>query len=365
MKIHLAYIDESGDPHFNDGASATYFVLAVLMPFTAQDEVSRTVDNIKQKYGLKQLKSSQESNFSRRLEICERLATLDIKILSLKVNKSALHGDWFRRKQTFYKFIQATLNHEIYRLYEPASVSIDRYGSPEYQRSFREYIDKKLQKDLFEPTIKIESARDNGFIQISDFIAGSIRKSMEKALPDSEKILSLFRPRWIVNLQIPDQGTYVKPIPFSDNKSSLIVCLEEAWRFLETNKSSTDDPRIRTLEYLYYTALEGTNDWVFTHEILEWLREMDINISEEEFRTNVTASLRDEGLVIVSSRRGLKIPMTENDLQEYIQFSVNLALPVLKRLKKAITFVTEKTEFKEIKELLSDEMQRILNEVDA
>ena len=111
--------------------------------------------------------------------------------------------------------------------------------------------------------------------------------------------------------------------------------------------------------------MDEKSDWVYTNEILEWLANMEIKITQEEFRNNITAALRDEGLIIVSSRKGLKIPKTLEDFKDYVAFSTNFALPILKRLRKALVFVTEKTSSDLKNELLSEEMREIIERVRA
>lgn len=366
MGNYVAYIDESGDPNFSENASRTFFVAAVVIPRKELPAISTAIADIKKTHGVGQLKSNKVNDFDRRFRICECLTALNLRLVTIHVNKSSLYGEWFKRKQTFYKYIQSLLNHEIYRIYNSPDVMIDKYGSPEYQDSLTRYLKKKLQGELFESVVQVDSAKDNEFIQVSDFIAGSIRKALEGDFAkEGKELLDLFRPNWRVRLEIPDDGHHVRPLPSELSDASLVVCLEEAWRYLEKSEVRGNNPKIRTLEYLYYSSLDGRNDWVNTHEILDWLRSFELHLSEEQFRTEVTAALRDEGLVIVSSRKGLKIPLTPDDFHEYIQFSVNLALPVLKRLKKAITFVSENTSLSKIDTVLSDEVKNILNNVNA
>jgi len=365
MKDYLAYMDESGDPVFADKASRTFFVGAVVIKKQSLPQLSAAVAAIRDAFQIHELKSSQIGSHDRRVRICEKLAATGLRIATITVQKDALRGEWFARKQTFYKYIQGMLNHELYRVFGTVNVTIDRYGSPAYQQSFARYLERKLQRELFDPQIELGSAKDNDFIQTSDFLIGSIRKATEGSLPDGDSLLEMLRPVWPVRLKVPDEGHHVKAIPSTYSKAELQACMDEAWRYLETNSRRADDPKILTLEYLYYTAIDGRNDWVFTDEIQGWLRGLGHSLSDEQFRNDVTAALRDEGLVIVSSRKGLKIPWTAEDFREYILFSVNLALPVLKRLKKAMQFVSEKTPLDDVQSLLSDEMRRVLNQVDA
>ena len=366
---YVAFLDESGDPNFNDKASKTFFVAAVIFPRNKLADISNKISSIISQHGLSKLKSNEIGSFKRRLAVCSSLSSLHFKIATIQVNKSELEQNlnkWFLQRRSLYKYVQSILNHEISRIYGPQEITFDQYGTPQYQKSFYDYMKRKIERDLFETDVYIDSAKDNDFIQVGDFIAGSIRKAMEGDfdITQREELLALFRDQWTVNIVFPDYGKYIKPVA-TENNNIFSICAEEVTRYLEKNKSTINDPKILTLEYLYFNSLDEKSDWVYTNEILEWLANMEIKITQEEFRNNITAALRDEGLIIVSSRKGLKIPKTLEDFKDYVAFSTNFALPILKRLRKALVFVTEKTSSDLKNELLSEEMREIIERVRA
>jgi hypothetical protein len=367
MNKYLAYIDESGDPIIADGASETLFLGAIVLSEESLPALMAAIQEVRKTFGLRELKSNQVSNFERRFAICKELLKAELKVLTIWVNKQSLRGEWFRRKQTLYKYVQRLLNHELYRLFSPVQVTIDRYGSPQYQQSLSKYLEDRLQGELFEPHILIGIAKESDLIQVCDFLSGSLRKSLEGDFEqhDSDRLLGLIQPVWPVRIKIPDEGGYVKDIPAENSGKELLACMEEARRYLDNNVAKTRDPKVRTLEYLYYSAIHGSNEYIYTQEVLGWLNILGLRLSEEQFRNEVTASLRDEGLIIAATRKGIKIPRTADDFREYVAFSVHLVLPVLKRLKKAIVFVSTKTMLTDSEMLLSDEMRHILEEVDT
>lgn len=365
MTNYVAYIDESGDPIFTPGASKTFVICAIVLERDGLPLLSKALDRIRASYKMKELKSSRVHSFDQRYDICQILISSAPRIITIRVDKEALFGDWFRYRSSFYKYVQRLLNHELYCLFGSLSVTMHRYGSPQYQSSFKEYLESKLQMELFDPKLMIASSKEIDFIQGSDFLAGSIRKALEGDFLEPNKLLDIIRPIWLRRLQLPDAGSHVGDIP--DDRSGVVLhaCMDEARRYLDKHSARVNDPRIRTLEYLYYSAIDGSNEYIFTKEILEWLTMLGLTLSEEQFRNEVTAALRDDGLIIVGSRRGIKIPRTPEDIRDYISFNVNLALPVLRRLKKALAFVAVRTELTDISTLLSDEMQAILEEVNT
>ena len=365
MKQYLAYIDETGDPNFNPEASRYFFMGAVVFEKELLDTLDGKLSEIKRQYGIGRLKSAHISDFRRRYAICKELASLEIKVVTVFVEKEKLVGDWFRYKKGFYKFIQRKLNHEIYRLFSSVEVTLDQYGSEEYQASLQSYLINRLQRELFDPEVRIGTAKTDSFIQVADFIIGSLRKAIQKDFDDNFTIINLFSSIWITRITIPDVGRNINYVAGDNPDIEIDFCIGEAYRYLNRDDTNLNDVRIKTLEYLYYSALDNPNEYIFTQELIDWLSTLDIKISEENFRTEVTASLRDEGLIIVGTRKGIKIPTKVGDLYKYIDFSTRLALPVLRRLKKAITFVETRDTKIKLRESLSEEMNNILNQVNA
>ena len=98
---------------------------------------------------------------------------------------------------------------------------------------------------MFSPEIYIDSAKQNEFIQVSDFIIGSIRRAMQKDFKESEKLLSIFKPIWTIRESLPDNGKHIKPIHDKNDNISLYVCLEEAWRYLSVNEKKIKTQNIK------------------------------------------------------------------------------------------------------------------------
>lgn len=361
MKTYLSYIDESGDPNFTPGATDTILLGAIVFPQVELDNLSERLRAIKIKYGLSELKSSSMGDPRKRAKVCEDLAALDLKFVTVLVDKTKLTGRWFQFRSTFYKYLQRILNSDVHRLFCDVQTKIDQHGSPEYQRSLRDYLHVSLQRELFSPSVQVSSAKIEDFIQVADFLAGTLRKLHGgdfARFPDVERSLA---PLWLSRRVIPDTGKYIAPV--ADDEIS--VCLQEAKRFLESAAYPHNDPKIITLDYLYHEALANPDRWVFTHEIQSWLADFGLIIGEEQFRNEITAFLRDHGVVVVGSRRGLKIPTCAEDIREYADFSIKLALPVLRRLKRALQLLEARQAMPDAMLMLSDEVRDILERVDA
>lgn len=367
MKEYFAFIDESGDPNFNESASDHFFVGAVVFEKKEVAKARNKLEAVKSRFGLKELKSSSVgNNFKRRKEIIADLSDLKFSCLSIWVKKNELEGDWFRYKKTFYKYIQRLLHHEIYRLFRNTSVALDQYGTEEYQDSLEEYLAKHLQKELFEPDITVGNTENEELIQLADFFSGTLRKILKGDFFELEKaeLLAHFESVWDSNIVIPDGGKYLNTEMFSGSEKYVDDFIKETKRYLESTDSK-DTGKIKSLEYLFHTALLDPEAYVYRDEIITWLEKFNVFYSSEEFNQKVTAPLREEGQVIIGTRKGLKLPTKLDDVRDYIEFGSKQALPILKRMKKSIKIVKANPNLPDLEKGLKPELKSVLDKLNT
>jgi hypothetical protein len=101
MKKLAAFIDESGDPRYGEGASETLAFCCVLVEQDKVREVENKAKQLRSDLGLSQFKSSVVSNESRRIKILTSLATLDMKYFWLIVEKDKVVGDFRKYPKSF------------------------------------------------------------------------------------------------------------------------------------------------------------------------------------------------------------------------------------------------------------------------
>jgi biotin operon repressor len=143
------------------------------------------------------------------------------------------------------------------------------------------------------------------------------------------------------------------------------VCYNRIQSFIE-NESGTDQQKVDQINFLKLLLLfqraNAKNRYVSTKEIFSHLNQSrHENLKEEYFRTKIVGNLRDQGVLIASSRDGYKIPSCSKDLDNFINHGKRIVLPMLNRIKEAretIKLATnneldilDKEIFKELKEL--------------
>ena len=176
MEKILAFIDESGDPRFNVGASSHLEFSAVLINSEKEDEVIDLLQNVQKELDISEFKSQRIQNEKRRIKILNAIKGIEFKFINLSIDKSKIYGEWKKFPRVFYKYTQQILHRELNRLYPKKTVTIDKFGNLNYQKSLKTYLEKNAQLELFEYIVNIVSAKNDILIQLSDLIAFTHRK---------------------------------------------------------------------------------------------------------------------------------------------------------------------------------------------
>ena len=57
-------------------------------------------------------------------------------------------------------------------------------------------------------------------------------------------------------------------------------------------------------------------------------------MNKEYFRSKIIGNLRDKGIIIASSQKGYKIPISLKDIGHFIKYGNRVILPMLNRIKE-------------------------------
>lgn len=330
----LGFIDETGDPRFNEGASQYLEFSAILIESKDEFNIINLLNSIKQKFNLPEFKSSKVRNERRRIHILNEIQNVDFRFINLVINKEEVIGDWKKFPKVFYKYTQRILHSELHRLYSERSVTIDKFGDENYQLSLKKYLDKNLQLSFFDDIINVGSAKNNVLIELADFIAGTHRKLNSGEFENEKEISDLLRKKELHILKWPNNfhRHIITSIGNDKDKQIAEIAITYAERYITENKGNPENiPRIITLEYLLFQVkFNDSKRYIYSNELIDWLRQNEIFYKEEEFRKDIIGHLRDDGVVIASSRKGLKIPMTEIELTDYLNYTSARYLTIIK-----------------------------------
>lgn len=339
MKLS-AFIDESGDPRYGTGASETLAYCCVLVEQEQLQEVEEKAKEIRQNLGLAQFKSAEIGTESRRIKILSELVKLDLKYLWLVVEKSKVFGDWRNYPKSFYKYTQKILHRELYRLYPGIEVTIDKFGTPQYQESLQKYIEREIQMSLFDAELSIGTAKQDVILQVADIFCGTKRKLELNEFSDPGTISALLAANSFLTLHWPTERPEisVEDLQSPDDFEIASLCLDSAQLYVNSNSTDIENrAKVLLLEYLLFTAkYSDPKGYILSLELRRWLAENGFDLSEEEFRSQIVGALRDDGVVIGSSRKGLKIPLNMGEIIDYINDSSKRYVPMIRRSRRAI-----------------------------
>ncbi|MBP7460776.1 MAG: DUF3800 domain-containing protein [Candidatus Delongbacteria bacterium] len=338
MEKILAYIDESGDPHFNEGASSRLEFSAILIESSEENNIIEQLSQIQKKLKIPEFKSRNIKNEERRIELLESIQEIDFKFINLSIDKSKVYGDWKNFPKVFYKYTQKILHSELHRLYPDRTVTIDKFGDEQYQNSLRQYLEKNIQLELFDNVVNTGSAKNNLLIQLADLIAGTYRKSILGDFKNIHDIFVLLKRKELHLLKWPDnyQRLVIESIDNEQDRIIAQISISYAERYIDEHRGDRKyEHKISVLEYLLFQVkFSNYKRYIYSNELICWLGQENINYNEEDFRREIIGQLRDEGIVIVGSRKGLKIPMALEELVDYLNYTSSRYLTMIKRFKE-------------------------------
>lgn len=340
MKTVSAYIDESGDPRFNEGASSHLYYACILIEEDYESELIERLKRIKLDLKLSELKSSSIPNEKRRISILQALEGCEFKYLSLSIDKAQVLGEWRKFPRVFYKYTQKLLHKKLHSLFDDLNLTLDKFGDPKYQESLKKYLEAEFQLELFEDSLNIGTAKESEIIQLADLFAGTKRKLDLQEFENSNVIKTLLSQFQLFNFSWPTdfQNLVFEEISEEHNRLVAENSIAAAERFIMTYQHRVNErPKILTLEYLLFCVRHyNPKEYTYSIEIINWLRESGYFFSEEEFRSQIIGQLRERNVIIVGSNKGLKIPVSMNELIDYIALTTGKYLTIIKRLKITI-----------------------------
>ena len=341
------FIDESGDPNLdtNKAGVTDYFVItAVIVDSGKLSRIENDAWSIIRKFFPRgELKSSSlGSNKVRRVAILEAVSNLDVKYYSQVVDKSQILSEsGLRFKKSFVKFIHRSVYGRLFEAYSDLHVIADEYGRSAFMREFQKYLQKRMPPRLFQTsTFQFGDSSQYPLIQIGDLISGTIGRVYSGK--DPRDLLVPILDKTI----IIDEWPPISPIPPPSRQLSeqdhydLLVrhhAVSHAQVFIEENTDSMEhqvEAQVAAVRYLlYHFRSVDPEEYLPTANLHRHLEELGFPMSIRVLRNKVIGRLRDIGVFIASSGKGIKIPYGVEDLRDYAQRVNSQVIPYLKRLQ--------------------------------
>lgn len=351
--LRYAFIDEAGNTSLATevpGTSTHYSVAAIVVDADRVDRLRSKVEAVRQKhFGPGEMKSSARGmKYGRRERILYDLSELDFGAVALVVDKRQVHeASPLQYKKSFLKFISGQLYRRLYGSNTALAVVADEHGSPEFMEGFARYVQARHMPDLFSSSssFRFEKSHLEPLLQLADFIAGTVLKVISDPSDESRRLLGLIRSQLLAVIDWPPVLPY-HPDPLLHQDGSAFdqtvreQAVIQAMRFLDENPDPADPvvaDQLNCVQYLLfrYRYVDPT-EYVSAKQIINLLGRSGrpYPITPRFFRTNIVAKLRDQGVLIVSGPRGLKLPNGANDLDAYVEQSRGMVEPMIARLRR-------------------------------
>jgi len=378
MKKVVAFADEFGNNSFDFDTQGSHFIIAsVIMNFDELDKIQTQLNSIRKRYfQTGEIKSNKVAkNHNRRLLILRDLKEINFSIYAVVIDKRKLFGEGFKYKKSFYKFLNGILYKELYRTFPQLELKVDEHGGNDFMRSFKKYVEKNHIRNLFTGSdFNILKSHNDLGVQLADFVAGTLGYIFDdlKKSDKSEEFFELLDKKLISLNQFPKE---YKSEKFNEEKTfseydntisslSLNRIFDYVDKTIGNNQYNLD--RINFLKLLLLFHQSNHHKKYTTSN--EFIRHLSVNrekpISKEQFSSKVIGYLRDNGILIASSRNGYKIPTSAIDMKKFINHGKSIILPVLRRIEEcrnAILLATtneydilNETEYRKLKELIEN-----------
>lgn len=378
MKRVIAFADEFGNNSFDFENQGSHFIIAsVIMNQDELPEIQEQLESIRKKYfQTGEIKSSKvKYNHKRRILILKELQSINFSVYAVVIDKRKLFGEGFKFKQSFYKFLNGILYKELYRTFPQLELKVDEYGGNDFMRSFKKYVEKNHIRNLFTGSeFNIKKSHNDLGVQLADFMAGTLgyifdenKKSdksseFEKILTD--KLISLNQfPKEYKSEEFNEEETFNE---YDDTIATL--GLNRVFDYIDKTTGISQD----NLDRLNFAKLlllyhQSNHPKKYTTSA-EFIKHLNVNrqkdLSKEQFSSKIIGHLRDNGLLIASSRDGYKIPTSAHDMKKFIKHGKSIVFPVLRRIEEcrnAILLATtneydilNEKEFEKLKELINN-----------
>ena len=353
MERMYAFIDESGAFGFDfdkPGCSQYFIICAVIVKESELPILEARVEEVRAKYfQTGEMKSSKVGkNNQRRKRILDDLKDLPYKFYAFVCDKKKIgENSGLHYKKSFYKFLNNLVYEELSIVFQRLTIVADGVGGNDYQQSFSQYMTKKVRAtDLFGKGYRnIEDSKEQVLIQLADFISGSLSFNYEPSKitqAEGYNYKSILKAKTLLLRNYPrDFSSYTPPertITSGYDRTIAEISYRQAITFREKNSGTTDEfvqRQIVVLDYLLFRFMNlSPRHYIPTEELKKQLQFRGFEkISTQVFRTKIIARLRDERVIISSSKEGYKLPSTHQELRDFISLGKSIVTPLLSRLR--------------------------------
>jgi len=340
QNMERIFVDESGGTDLPSEAQATpdvYVIAGIYFPETDYAHYSAAAKAIVRQFaGSGELKSSRVgARTGRRAEILLKIAEGHFPFYCLVVDKTEIWRDsGLEFSSSFYKFLHRMFYAPIRGTFIRTRVLADRHKHSEFMKSFKRYIGANLFESFeFDPSPEVP------LLQIADVIAGTVRRVFMNE--DRRDLLNILGYSSATIEQWPPVSIRNTAASSPSEFDAVIagIALRAAREYVEQHLHSDDEDdclRAHAIRYLLRRFDQNPREYVHRAEITTYLEDAARrSLSLELLSTKVLANARDNGVMLASTDKGVKIPLDSHDLSAWMERTESQVAPYLRRVEAA------------------------------
>ena len=350
-----AFVDETGTNELDStkpNVSHLFICVAIIVDEAGLKKTEAAMLKLSEEFcGGAEIKSNKiGKKHDRRLKFLNGIKDLPFEYFALVINKEQLNKDsGYQYKTSFHKAINSMLFQKLANRGARVRIFADRFGTKEFMDSFTKYFDNKIPPDLFN---KFEhsyaESKETPLIQLADLIAGTLSYCFDdsKKSEFSSKFRKIIKEKEIGIDSWPKKSYKIpKEKPKSDsewNERLKKDNINRAIDFIYKHQQSNDiDRRMQasTLSRLLFVKNYEIDEKqsVFAVELINQLARQGFEkISEQDFRSKIIGKIRDGGIILSGSGRGIRLATTIEEICKYMKHDSNMIEPMLTRLLLAV-----------------------------
>jgi len=338
MYSHYTYMKEAGSYDLDNNN----FVISFIMMNAEKHE------EVKAKIKWLLLGLDEEGNKQAALEtIAPKLAKLPFSIYAFILDKQKLIAEGgFGSQRALFAYLNKEIFDNLFHEGKDMQVQVFK-ETTDFVDSFITYIEERHQPDLFDSSsYSFLGEFDNGFMDLAKLISDVL---LEKYASGKESSFLQKLSERVVRIKLLPDFELDLDFEGEDSLDELIARYaieraEEYVRKFEGSGVQVEQDRVNFLKFLLTQLAIDPKRYVYSDEIIQNMKRFSRDsISKEYLMREVTGPLRDAGLLLASTSKGYKIPVSNSDLLDYVNFSSSMALPMLRRLEKSRDKVLEVT----------------------
>lgn len=380
--FQYAFIDEFGNYDFDfekKDVSTHFMILCIIVKASNKELVEKEIEKISHKYFQTERMNLIDINDNLRIQILNDLKNLPFYIYGYVIDKRKIREErCVTYKKTFIKYYNRLVYEDLNNRFEELDLVADEDTKKEFVQEFKSYVERMGIPDLFNySTFGFNDGKSDILLQLATLIAETIAKGYDKK-QYSEHYRSFYEiiKSHIISINLLPHNDkhflndYTAKKTEPDNDEFVIKqAVNLAYQYIERHKKSEDIDdklRINFLKFLLFNLKEHPDEYVYTQEILNNLNAIrEIKINQHYFRSNIISRLRDQGVLIASSNKGYKLPVSLDDLYDFVNLSSLTIHPMIQRISKCrdqILLATnheidilEQKEYKYLKRIIENE----------